>query len=1440
MKIHGFWKWSLGIGISLLLAVQLIVLLWLNPIVERVIQETIALGSDKHYCVSQVRAEVRLLQREVWVRDLVLEPDTLFWQPDSTDSLDFFRLEVPLLTLKNLDFRRAIEERVLDIGKILLETPYVEWVRPAWRLQPEKSFRASLPRAPGDLFPLISGRFNGLYIGFCEIRHGQLYFRDREASRQNTFFARDISLSVTDFALEASTFAQIGRPFAAQNFSLNLDLRDYSWVLPDSTYKLNALSLGYAHDKQVISLEGLEIQPFLDRHLADPLTGTTQKPIVAARIPLLSIGGMDAIRAFFDREVEIQRLRLEQAQLRILQGAQQARQQLTEIPDLYPFIAPYIKTLVIDSLELEDIGLSVFQSLSDTTASFEVDQLDTRIARVRIDPLAFSRQQTIPYAEQMELSFKNYRGLVRNNEYLIKGDSASFSSQTQRLTLSGAGLVPLGLAKQDLVRAHLPFAELKGMSATDILARGSWKMDTLRLLNPEIRLINFPQRRNLYFSSLPHTAIPEIITRFFHDLAVEDLLLEGGSFHFNATQDEAHSSFAASDMTISIQGFALNDLTRLKAQESFQADRIFLEFGVEDYSFLLPDSSYEVSMASLWVSSADSVIRGDSVRLLPVRLEEIDTLRYELFLPAFSLTGIDFNQAYFDRVIRVDSILFDQPELLQTAYDPRQDRPPLPNLIELDLYAYLGPQILTLDIGHFEIRDAAISQRQIRKAHTYFRNIPHIDLSLQDFYIDSLTRMGPDNLFYAQDLAWRVRDVNMMMPDSIHRLKARQLLFSSGRQSLHLDMLTLTPEAEDSSKVMWEVTIPQLELEDLELFNFFDSREADLSQITIRNPRVNLVGPFGKLRFKKDSLPGLDPMDFIKPYVRSLTIDAFDLRGGSLTLKDLNGFFQPLSAKDLRVGIQALEMDPLKKSKPFYADDIILNLDVNRYALTLPDSSYEIAFRKLGFSTRDSILVADSLQLTALKTRPGQQVAINAWVPRLQVEGVSPLDLYTQEILDLKKVKLERPYIFVRSLAKGRGARLWRFGDLLQEDPYPALSKYFRRILVDEVAMEKATLHIGTHGDRPPWLIDSLFLYAYQVKLDSLSFVQQGERYSLASDLAMEVRNYEVPLPDSAMYRLTLGKLGMDTRDQTLILDSIRLDPKYDKASFAAQKGHVVDRFSLLVPQVRAVGVDHKGWVENGSFDAKALVLCRPRLSVFKDKRYPFPTKTPPMPIEALLDLQPDLAIDTLYIKEGWVDYEEQVPDQDSLGRFSLGQIDATLTGITNDPEHIRQDHAIQAQVSARIMDEANMRARIRMPYRKDGYHVFEGLVGEMDARQLNAILVPAGSVQINSGRIHALNFSFEADTAMSQGKMEFFYNDLNIRLLSRSTRSGLHIGETFSSLMANTFFIQSNNPNGKKVRVGEISHEREKNKGVIVYWIKSVIEGLKSSVGLKKAEKIK
>lgn len=127
------------------------------------------------------------------------------------------------------------------------------------------------------------------------------------------------------------------------------------------------------------------------------------------------------------------------------------------------------------------------------------------------------------------------------------------------------------------------------------------------------------------------------------------------------------------------------------------------------------------------------------------------------------------------------------------------------------------------------------------------------------------------------------------------------------------------------------------------------------------------------------------------------------------------------------------------------------------------------------------------------------------------------------------------------------------------------------------------------------------------------------------------------------------------------------------------------------------------------------------------------------------------------------------------------------------------------------------------------------GSLSEMDAGELNPILEKNAFINVTTGKIDAMNFSFTANNTKATGKMTLLYHGLDVTLKNKRTDDNTAVKERLGSLIANIKILNSNPLPGKEIRRGIIYNERDPEKFLFNYCFKSILSGIKSSLTIQK-----
>jgi len=108
---------------------------------------------------------------------------------------------------------------------------------------------------------------------------------------------------------------------------------------------------------------------------------------------------------------------------------------------------------------------------------------------------------------------------------------------------------------------------------------------------------------------------------------------------------------------------------------------------------------------------------------------------------------------------------------------------------------------------------------------------------------------------------------------------------------------------------------------------------------------------------------------------------------------------------------------------------------------------------------------------------------------------------------------------------------------------------------------------------------------------------------------------------------------------------------------------------------------------------------------------------------------------------------------------------------------------------------------------------------------------------EIISGKVEKMVMdSVEADDDKAIGRLDFYYQDLRIKMNPKDNTSWNNIKSKVMNLAANAY-VSRQNPQKGKFTQGIIYFERDKHKSLFNFLWKSTFSGLKSTMGINKKE---
>jgi len=509
------------------------------------------------------------------------------------------------------------------------------------------------------------------------------------------------------------------------------------------------------------------------------------------------------------------------------------------------------------------------------------------------------------------------------------------------------------------------------------------------------------------------------------------------------------------------------------------------------------------------------------------------------------------------------------------------------------------------------------------------------------------------------------------------------------------------------------------------------------------------------------------------------------------------------------------------------------------YEVTYEDMDVNALSQSVSF--KDFQLNYDSARVEAEDSlRKGKWVA--AYVGDFELSLDNFWSMIPQRYLKINALKIKSPRLTVVNydLKKPKKQDSISLDKIRQFDAHALIKEYFDSLDVVELEIQKANLKwVDKKSEQLPFSLGDVHANILKLHIDS-GTVNRNYGYPYAEEFILEVENTTFITPDS-LYTLRFGHLRADPVKEELLIDSFSMEPQKPLYQFARDLGYQKERINLLVANIDLQHIDLHYLVSDLALLVGKIIIEDAELFVFKDKRLPRPPfKVKPMVQEAILNIPIPFRLDTLKLLRGNIAYREHVPDAEETGQITFEDLYMTAYNISNLDSLRKLNQSMEADIQTRLMGKSQLNLHFNFPMNSPSQqHYIRGEMYEFALKDMNAMVENTAFASVESGHAFALKFDLYADEKQSSGDVHFAYRDLKIKLVNKKKPNDPSLKEVLGSLVANMFVIKQDNPssNSQPLRIGAISFERNPDKSVFAYWWKSLLSGLKGSMGINNDE---
>lgn len=473
------------------------------------------------------------------------------------------------------------------------------------------------------------------------------------------------------------------------------------------------------------------------------------------------------------------------------------------------------------------------------------------------------------------------------------------------------------------------------------------------------------------------------------------------------------------------------------------------------------------------------------------------------------------------------------------------------------------------------------------------------------------------------------------------------------------------------------------------------------------------------------------------------------------------------------------------------------------------NSPYDITYDNLEFSVFDRsidvgrIVIVPKKAIGLKKNQPG----IYAKVRSVHVSDFAIWDIVFRNKIRAHSITVESPEA---TIYKGKVAPDSKrsFGG--------AVAEPFSKIIY------VSAIHINRGNMRMAALNNTTLLKVTNLNLSVDGILMTDE--TLSRKIPISYTSYSLRC-DSIFYRMNrfykvLGDHFTAT-DSSLTLRNIRLDPTYSRKAFASTIPVEKDLYTL---QIKNMILSKLNWGYKGKslfVHSNKLLLDGINANVYRAKMPKDDMTERKLFSRMLREINFDLKLDTLHIRNSAVTYEEEKDFDNGAGKVSFTHFNAWARHVGSGFGQKKMPD-VQIHVKCRFMDVSPMTTdwSFNVLDQQDRFHI-KGSILHFPAERLAPFTKPYSNT-IVEGDLDEVYFNFSGDRNQSRGKFGINYDDLKVKIYRKSDRKKKN--KVLSAIV--NLFVK--NDSKERVKVTEIEVERNKHKSFFnLLWI-SAEDGLK------------
>jgi hypothetical protein len=849
---------------GLVLIVTILLLTALEPYAERFIKKQVTKNTNGLYSLEFEDIDINLLSTTVTLSNLHLYADSAVYRQQrraGEASPMLLDLRTPEFKVAGINVLDAIFSKQLSIGTVYMKSPAVSVIT-------DKSVTAS------EKSPEKQGSGNSITKFIQSVEVGELNIPDASIRQyawgnpgQPAHSIPQLSLHVLDLELDLEQLKQADHTQIFKADDIQLELKDYVYHTPDSVYTMGFKLFSYSSKEGELLLDNLRVTSDHEANVALPAKEASRM-LYDVYVPRLLIEGLDVIEAYRTKQLQMERITLENTKLEVLENPDipTPKASSVELQKLYDQASKYLVEIGLEEFLIADASLLFRSKFQEIQTVQSLARLNLRLQELQIDSATlFHPRDSLPLQNFLFVA-EDYRSSHPLSPYTVSVGKFELSSQEKYLYADSIivdgdwemndSLKQTGKAIFAVINLNAPSLRINDLDLLQAYQTKSMDIGSIEIPNPALDI--------LYEQNVPAPALDvvvqnayEQVSGFITELTVDQLSTRD-LFHTQHIKDgDIILSLKLEDGSMKLNDLHIDSLFVYEQDPRLPLNEIVLS--AHNFQYWPPNSTQTFALGGFRYSSKEAALTAKSINVSTNtrqnnRLEGSNSAGKALFdfsARLFKITELDIIQAMNSGRMDIDQITLREPELAITM-----DRDTVKNSSQKSkqqqatdmLFRFFNP----LTVNTIRMEDGTFTYREKRDEIIRTQLLEQVSTTVTGLNLSpgKIAHLGEE--IPIEEMVLTASDYTYQSPDSVYTISLDSLHYSSREEVLTARLFNVSPDREaheqlkkenieEASSNLFNVSARKFRISGFDLIRSYETGRFNINEMVLTQPEVAIL-----------------------------------------------------------------------------------------------------------------------------------------------------------------------------------------------------------------------------------------------------------------------------------------------------------------------------------------------------------------------------------------------------------------------------------------------------------------------------------------------------------------------------------------------------------------------------------------------------------------------